>query len=433
MKPGRPFCLSFARSARVLGPVLALASATVHAAPSPEEMWKIIQQQQKTIEELKTKLESTQENVQLTQERVEATEKNVEATADAIETAPRGASWADRTRVGGYGELHYNNLDNDFTGTEKDEVDFHRFVLYFGHDFTDRFRFFSELELEHALTGEGEAGEVELEQAWVEFDVFDSHRVRAGLDLIPVGIINPTHEPPTFFGVERNPVETNIIPTTWWEAGLGAIGELAPGWNYDLVLHSGLETDTTGSDAFLIRPGRNKVSEASADDGAMTGRIRYTGYPGLELGFSGQYQSDLTQGAGGIDATLFEGHVDFRKGGWGLRALAARWDLDEGTTGLGPESGPSLGRDEQWGWYIEPSYRFDLAGLIPGELGIFARYNQYDNNAGVDLGTEREQVDAGFNYWPHPDVVFKFDVQEQFGENNGNDDDGFNLGVGYQF
>ena len=231
-----PFCLSVTRSAHVLGTVLGLAPGIVHAAPSPEEMWKIIQQQQKTIEELKPKLESTQESVRVTEDKVKTTEQKVEATADAIETKPAGASWADRTRVGGYGELHYNNLDNDFTGMEKDEVDFHRFVLYFGHDFTDRFRFFSELELEHSLSGEGQNGEVELEQAWVEFDVFESHRVRAGLDLIPVGIINPTHEPPTFFGVERNPVETNIIPTTWWEAGLGAIGELAPGWNYDLVL-----------------------------------------------------------------------------------------------------------------------------------------------------------------------------------------------------
>ncbi|MCI0559373.1 MAG: hypothetical protein MN733_12835, partial [Nitrososphaera sp.] len=133
------------RLQHVLGTVLALVSGTLQAAPSPEEMWKIIQQQQKTIEELKTKLESTQENVRVTQEKVKTAEQKVEATADAIETRPASASWADRTRVGGYGELHYNNLDNDFTGTETDEVDFHRFVLYFGHDFTDRFRFFSEL------------------------------------------------------------------------------------------------------------------------------------------------------------------------------------------------------------------------------------------------------------------------------------------------
>ena len=162
MKPVGPFFLSFTRSAQVLGPALAFASGTVHAAPSPEEMWGIIQEQQKTIQELKLKLEATQESIRVTQKKIKTTEQKVEATADAIETAPRGASWADRTKIGGYGELHYNNLDNDFAGTQKDEVDFHRFVLYFGHDFTDRFRFFSELELEHALSGEGQNGEVEL-------------------------------------------------------------------------------------------------------------------------------------------------------------------------------------------------------------------------------------------------------------------------------
>ena len=65
-----PFCLGFTRPAQVLGTVLALASGTVHAAPSPEEMWDIIQQQQKTIQELKLKLEATQESVRVTQKKV---------------------------------------------------------------------------------------------------------------------------------------------------------------------------------------------------------------------------------------------------------------------------------------------------------------------------------------------------------------------------
>ena len=177
------------------------------------------------------------------------------------------------------------------------------------------------------------------------------------------------------------------------------------------------------------------MAEAPADDGAVTGRIRYTGLPGLEAAVSAQYQSDVTQGDLDIDGTLVEGHVDFRRGGFGLRALAARWDLDDGPAGLGPESGDSPGRESQWGWYIEPSYRFSIARFtpLPGELGFFVRYNQFDNNAGSSADTEQEQINGGFNYWPHPDVVFKFDVQEQFGQRPGNDDDGFNLGVGYQF
>lgn len=420
----------------VLAGLLALTvSAPLGAAdskpPSAEEMWRIIQEQQKTIEELKAKLETTQSKVTATEEKVVATDKKVEETAERVEEAASAvstaASWAERTKIGGYGELHYNNLTNDETGSDTEEVDFHRFVLYLAHEFSDRVRFYSELEVEHALVGESEPGEVELEQAWIELSLTENHNLRAGLDLIPVGIINPTHEPPTFYGVERNPIETNIIPTTWWEAGIGLNGQIAPGWNYDIVGHSGLDVSTT---SFTIRGGRNKVAEAPAENGAVTGRVRYTRIPGLEVGVTGQYQSDITQGDMDIDATLFEGHVAFLRNGFGLRALAARWDLDDGPVGIGPEA---LDRDVQWGWYIEPSYRFSLARLtaVPGELGVFARYNRWDNGGAGD--TEEEQFNAGFNYWPVENVVFKFDWQEQLGERAGNDNDGFNLGVGYQF
>ena len=43
---------------------------------------------------------------------------------------------------------------------------------------------------------------------------------RAGLFLIPSGILNTAHEPTQYFGVTRNFVETSIIPTTWREGGV---------------------------------------------------------------------------------------------------------------------------------------------------------------------------------------------------------------------
>ena len=83
--------------------------------------------------------------------------------------------------IGGYGELHYNNLSGENGASDKEEIDFHRFVLYFGYDFSDTVRFSSELELEHSLSGDGKPGEVELEQAFIDFDLSDSHTARAGL------------------------------------------------------------------------------------------------------------------------------------------------------------------------------------------------------------------------------------------------------------
>lgn len=207
-------------------------------------------------------------------------------------------------------------------------------------------------------------------------------------------------------------------------------GELAPGWSYDVALTSGLDVPQSGSNAYLIRSGRQKVSEARANDPAYTAMLRWTGMPGVELGVSGQYQKDITQGAEGVSATLLEAHAQIRKGPFGLRALYARWDLDDSSV-INASDPAAVGRDEQEGWYIEPSVRGSLWN-IPGEFGAFARYNVWDNNAGASNDTEFRQFNAGFNYWPIPDVVLKFDVQQQ--DNQGSEDDnGFNLGIGYAF
>ena len=377
--------------------------------PSPEEMWDIIQQQQREIEELKA--------------RQSATDEKVEATADRIEEVtvkePAGGmveGWWNKTSIGGYGEMHYN-------GGNQDQIDFHRFVLFFGHQFTDRIRFFSELEIEHSLVGESKPGEVELEQAYIEFSLTDRIHSKVGLFLLPIGILNETHEPPTFFGVERNIVETNVIPTTWWEGGAGARADLGSGFSTDVAVHSGLNVATTGSSAFLTRGGRQKVANAVAEDPAVTGRLKWTGMPGVELALSGQYQNDLTQGAQPTEAVLIETHASIRRGPWWLRALYARWDLNSAQA-------QAIGRDEQYGWYVEPGYIF---GTGKGDVGVFARYSQVDNTAGDSTDSKIKQTDVGLNYWPHPQVVLKADYQFLDVPAGQIGDDRINLGVGFMF
>jgi hypothetical protein len=405
-----------------------IAAMAENKTPSVEELWKIIQTQQAEIESLKQQLQHTSKKANAAGEQAATADKKAEAAVAAVEGSTTktatASNWASRTRLGGYGELNYNNLDS------KEEIDFHRFVLSLGYEFTDRIRLYSEVELEHSVAGDGEKGEVDLEQAYLEFDLNKQHALKTGSFLVPVGILNQTHEPPTYYGVERNPVETYIIPTTWWEAGADLHGELGHGFGYSLAGTSGLDVDTTGSDAFLIREGRQEVAEAKANDGAVTGQLKWTGMPGIELGLTGQWQKDITQGELGIGATLLETHAELRRGPYGLRALYARWDLDKHNL-INASDSAAVGRDEQEGWYIEPSYRTHLAP-IPGEWGLFLRYNVWDNNAGSSNDTEMKQVNAGLNYWPIPDVVFKFDVQSQDNDSAKNDN-GFNLGLGYQF
>jgi len=404
--------------------LLTASTAGFAADPQAEDMQSVIKAQQEQIDFLLQQLNSTQDALLELKEQVDANaqasaevNEKAEILAENMESQPIVES---RTRFGGYGELHANMLENQVTGEDSNVLDLHRFVMYFSHDFNDRTRFMSELEVEHALSGDDKPGEVELEQAYIEYDWATNQSLRAGVFLIPVGILNETHEPPTFYGVERNPVEKYIIPTTWWEGGLAFNGGFADGWRYDAAVHSGLYTDA--EDGYAIRDGRQKVAKAKFDSRAVTGRVRWLGIPGLELSAAIQYQDDITQETDPTagSAWLYTGHVAWRHKAFGLRALYANWNLN----GEGPEA---IGADRQDGWYIEPSWRFNES------WGVFARYNRWDNKAGNNSDSEYSQWDLGVNYWLNPNVVFKLDYQDQDAPVGKKELDGWNLGMGYQF
>ncbi len=377
------------------------------AAPSNAEIFDMMQEMKKELKNLKAEnnaLKGTVEEVAV-------------STDEAIKAQIK---LANKSTWGGYGELHYNNLEGNGAGVaDKDNIDFHRFVLYFGHEFRDDLRFFSEFELEHSLAGEGKPGEVELEQAYIQYDYNDTTQITSGLFLMPVGIMNETHEPDTFYGVERNTVEKNIIPSTWWEAGLMVTKELKPGLTADVALTSGL--DGTAASSYKIRSGRQKVASADAVSLAGIARLKYTAIPGLELGASLFVQPDFCQEkvSGCGSAKMIETHAVYKKDKFQVRALYARWDIQGNVVA-------TAGADQQDGYYVEPSYRLNE------KWGAFARFETYDNKAGNTTDTEVDARSIGFNYWIDPTVVAKFDYVDQ-SKANDQDQDGFNIGLGYSF
>jgi len=393
----------------------ALTSPTIYAQDNNAELLAKLEFLQQQIDELKQQLIQTQS-------QATETDAKVEAVAEVVESGSSQIAKTSRTTISGYGELHYNNLSAQDTSHDLESVDFHRFVLFFGHEFNDKTRFYSEFELEHSLAGDGAPGEVELEQAFVEFDLKPGLYAKAGLFLIPVGLLNETHEPPTFYGVERNNVESIIVPSTWWEAGAGLNGRWGSSWSWDLALTSGLQIPTTGSNAFRIRSGRQKVAKAIASDGAITGRLRYLGMTGLQAAVTMQYQFDPSQATndGLDDGTLLEAHIDYQRGAFGLRALIAHWDFSG-------DAVEAAGADKQTGWYIEPSYRLN------NKLGFYTRFEEVDAARDSD---QFSQWELGLNWWPSENVVVKFDYRDRshdLDSERGRNFTGFDIGLGYSF
>lgn len=346
------------------------------------------------------------------QSEIKTLQTQVNALADEIKIGSESSSLspqASKTHIGGYGELHYNNIEG-----KTPTIDFHRFVLFFGHDFNEKIRFFSEFELEHSIAGDGQNGEIELEQAYIEMDLTKQLKSRVGITLVPMGILNETHEPNTFYGTERNPVEKEIIPATWWSAGASLNGITNSGLSYDLLVSEGLNAP----DGYSIRAGRQKSSKAIASDLAYTGRLKYTGIPGFELAATARHESNISQsqvtGAGA--ATLLETHIIYSKENFTAKALYAQWDIEG-------NAAKSNNADKQYGYYLEPSYK------LSENWGVFARYNEW-NTTTVDAN-KKTQTDFGVNYWPHKQVVFKADYQLK--KEGSTEQNGINLGVGYSF
>ena len=390
-----------------------------------DDLKKIIEEQRAVIDSLSERVEAVE---QKSEEAVELADAAVTA---AEEGGGSGSGWWNKTSLGGYGEIHYE-------GHSTDKIDFHRYVLFISHEFNEYARFASEFEIEHSFVKDGD-GELEMEQGYIEHDWaqfgIDNTTAKYGMFLIPCGITNEKHEPPTFYGVERNEVEKEVCANTWWEAGLQLTHNIP---EQGLSIIGGYHSSLTNSGGD-IRSGRDKLENQSAKVFSWSGKVKYTGMPNLDAGFFWSYQPDMGDDQVGpeVTGTLLGVYADYvQERGFSGRAFWGEWNLDcpayvgSGNTCI------QKGFDEQYGYFGELSYRWDLAG--DSSIGTFVRYGVRDDNAGTLSGTnvhnKIKQWDTGINYWITDDAVLKVDFEEQTKDKaNQRDSRGMNVGMGYQF
>lgn len=361
----------------------------------------------------------------------------------ATSLRPGGAAAQERTTVGGYGEVHYTNRTGpDTPGT----VDLKRFVLYLAHTFNDQIAFRSELEVEDAkVEGAQPGGEVALEQAYLDYRLSDALTVRSGLVLPPVGIINETHEPPTFNGVDRPGFDNDVIPTTWREIGVGAVGRVpgVEGLSYRVYLVNGLRSAGFTA-AAGIREGRQEGREASFANPSFTGRLEWA-RPGLKLAGSFWYggtanaDSALGKGAFAAPITLLSADARYDVGAFMFRGVAASiWVSD--AQAINTRYATAVG-SRIAGGYLEAAYNL-LHALAPAssqKLNAFVRHERYDTQAAVPAGTARDETLArrittfGLTYKPTYNTAFKGDYQLLRNKVGTGEADVLSLGIGFQF
>src|SRR5262245_56984094 len=209
-----------------------------------------------------------EERLKQLENQVQGLQQKLDAALGELQQGQRAgrADWTDRLTIGGYGESQAN-----FTqGSDQDFLDHNRVVLYLGYRFADWIDFHSELELEHSFVEDGN-GELAFEQLFNDLHFDDGFNVRVGRYLVPVGITNLRHEPTTFYSVQRPTLDDVIIPTTWWQDGIGVYGRVSSTVDYQVYIGSGL--DGSGFDAVEgIRGGRQEERPGINEPG-VTGRV----------------------------------------------------------------------------------------------------------------------------------------------------------------
>lgn len=425
-----------------------------------EDMWKIIQEQQKQIDSMKAQMaaapaQTADGNVQNLERKTDVLSQEVEKLRTELvipeETQYKSAyglgpaaskvyQVGKGLSIGGYGEANYQATVGDEKG-KKDNADFERLVLYAGYKFTDNILFNSEIEFEHGSTDKG--GSVSVEFAALDFFIDPMANIRAGMVLMPMGFLNQIHEPPFYFGNNRPEVERRIIPSTWREIGAGLFGEILPNLTYTAYVVNGLNAANFNSDG--IRSGRQSGSQAKAEDLAFVGRVDYApdALPGLSVGgsayagnsgqnqdFAGQQVDAFTQ--------LYEAHVQWKYRGLEFRTLGSWGHIDDADV-LSAAKKQTVG-SENYGWYTEVGY--DILPLLIKDtsqyLAPFFRYEQFDTIASAPTGfsddetKDRQIYQFGLNYKPIPNVVIKADYRN-FSAKKGDLPDDFNLGLGFIF
>lgn len=442
------------------------------------------QSQDQRIQELENKLKSVSDEIRqlkaqgIPDDRLQAIEEKLSVLAEEIDNIKQVSVIPEPTyeqmfgagpaaskvyltnkglSIGGYGELLMGQtvFDGD------DTVDTQRVVLYFGYKFTDRIIFNSEIEFEHASTGEnvqGDQGEVSVEFALLDFLLVQELNLRGGLLLAPFGIINEVHEPTTFFGVFRPLTERFVIPTTWRENGIGAFGDfdLGRAGNLSYKAYVMNSFNARGFTASSNRGIRTNGTESLFNNVAFVGRAEYNPLPYLTvagsvfLGNTGQ-NAKVDDPASQFNGQkvkgffqMYEGDIQFQYAGFEGRALGVVTRLDDAAliNALNGFVGNESVGNQQWGYYVEGGYNVlsltDFTTQYFQYLAPFVRWDAFDTQAHVPSGFERnpannrKDLTIGINYKPIPQVVVKAEYQ-WLDDNADESRNQINFGLGYVF
>ncbi len=383
----------------------------------------------------------------------------------------------DKYRFGGYGEILYQHMDygpnryKDPAGAPADNrsyISLPRSIFAFDYKFRDDIVFSTELEIEYGGTGAAmeleyeeageyemeveKGGEVMLEQFHFTKRFCNAFNIRIGHMIVPVGLTNSHHEPIFFFGTIRPEGEVAMLPSTWHETGISALGYFNK-FRYELMLVNGLDPNGF-STANWIGSGKQSIFELTTmTNPAIAGRLEYTGIKNLRIGASGYYGNTSKNASNPEVMKGFKGTVSVMTADaqYSSKNIIARANFIYGNlsdskriSNINKRIPSSIGyprtevAQNAMTYSAEAGYNILSFFNAKEKLFPFVRYEYYDTMEKVQQGVynspiyQRTVTTIGLNYFILSNLVLKADyAMRKLDKGNYNDENTFGLSLAY--
>lgn len=144
--------------------------------------------------------------------------ENDHMNMDAVYNRPMLSMGKIPVAVGGYMEANWQHLGEDGV-SDGHQFQFRRFTIFMSSTISKRIKFMSELEFEDGTR------EINIEFAAVDFEFNPLLNLRGGIILNPIGAFNQNHDGPKWEFTDRPISATQMLPSTWSNAGFGLYGK----------------------------------------------------------------------------------------------------------------------------------------------------------------------------------------------------------------
>ncbi len=206
--------------------------------------------------------------------------------------------------VGGYMEANWQYMGTEGI-TEGHEFQMRRMTLFVSSTIGKKLKFMSEIEFEEG------GNHIAIEFASLDVEFHPLFNLRGGIIMNPIGAFNQNHDGPKWEFTDRPISATQMLPSTWSNAGFGLFGKTYKGdWmlGYEAYLSGGFDHTIIDNDQNRTYLPASKANFARFEESASgtpltTGKVavRHNNFGELGLSYMGGIYNTFEDDGAAVD------------------------------------------------------------------------------------------------------------------------------------